>query len=279
MDDGHFALPKGMTTADQERLGKKLTHFAKNLARVHVVADFDRTLTDRRPGFDEDITSWNLLRGHLPEEGQQRYRELYLAARSKELAGTMTEQDAVDWWSGVLDTYAKHGIDMNQVEADFFARATARDGAKALFERCEQLGIPTVILSAGVKEIIDLWSKHYQIYPTLTISTELEITGGGRIAGWKRDTLVHVLNKSEVDHPELNKIRSEYPFALVFGDGIGDADMAAGDEDVLRIRIYDPRPDETTDLETERARTFERFDAMIESNSLRPLVELLQRMS
>ena len=90
---------------------------------------------------------------------------------------------------------------------------------------------------------------------------------------------MHVLNKSEVDHPELNKIRSEYPLALVFGDGIGDADMAAGDEDVLRIRIYDPRPDETTDIETERTRTFERFDAMIESNSLRPLVELLQRMS
>ena len=104
--------------------------------------------------------------------------------------------------------------------------------------------------------------------------------GGAReIISWERDTLVHTLNKSEVDHPELNKIRSERPLAIVFGDGIGDADMALGDADVLRVRIYDPRPDEAGDIEAERTRTFERFDMMIESGTLEPLVELLEELA
>lgn len=274
-----LTLPEGMTTGNPEKLHQKLTRFMGRAAEIHVVADFDRTLTDRRPGSNEDITSWNILRDHLPRQGQQYCEALFQAARPKELAGTMTEQDAVDWWSAVLDTYAEYRIDMNDVERDFLHRATIREGSREFFTLCRGAGIPIAILSAGVKDVIDLWSDHYDVQPTLTISTKLVLDEARKITGWQKDTLVHVLNKSEVDHPELHKIRSERPLAIVFGDGIGDADMALGDEDVLRARVYDPRPDEIVDIETERARTFERFDLMIESGTLAPLVRLLKELA
>lgn len=249
------------------------------IADIHVVADFDRTLTDRRPGSNEDITSWNILRDHLPPEGQQHCQELFAIARPKELAGTMTVEDAVAWWSGVLNTYAHYGIDMNAVERDFLHRATIRRGTKDFFVLSERLGIPITVLSAGVKDVIELWADHYDTHPTLTISTELILDENRKISDWKRGTLVHILNKSEVDHPELNRIRAERPLAMVFGDGIGDADMAIGEEGVLRARIYDPRPDEANDIEAERAKTFEHFDLMIENGSIDPLTELLQLLA
>lgn len=279
MNESSFYLPEGVTTGDLEKLREKITHFMGRAAELHVVADFDRTLTERRSGSHDDITSWNILRDHLPLEGQQYCQELFQIARPKELAGTMTEQDAVDWWSSVLDTYVEYGVDMNDVERDFLHRATIREGSREFFALCEELGVPIVILSAGVKDVIDLWSDHYGVQPSLTISTELVLDETRKLVGWKPETLVHVLNKSETDHPELNKIRTERPLALVFGDGIGDADMALGETDVLRARIHDPRPDEAVDIEAEHNKTFERFDMMVGSGSIQPLVELLKTIA
>jgi hypothetical protein len=55
---------------------------------------------------------------------------------------------------------------------------------------------------------------------------------------------------------------------------MGDATMADGDEDVLRIRIFDYRPDEAIDVE--RKKTSTKFDTMIERGSMEPLVALVK---
>lgn len=187
----------------------------------------------------------------------------------------MTLEDAVEWWSTVLDSYVDVRLDMNIVEQDFMNRATIRTGAKQLFDRLLDHDIPTVILSAGVTDAIDLWSREYDIAPTLVISNDLILDADRRVIGWNKDSLVHTLNKSETDHAELNAIRRARPLSIVIGDSIHDADMADGDNDVLRIRIYDPRPDEESDIEIVRAETLQRFDIMIESGSLSPIEKLI----
>jgi|SRR5687767_5163880 len=58
--------------------------------------------------------------------------------------------------------------------------------------------------------------------------------------------------------------------AVAVGDGMSDAGMAAGDEDVLRFRIFDPRPGEEVNLDLVRQKTFTRFDGMIESGDFAP---------
>ena len=272
-------LPKGLTYKDEEQVLAKLRRFLGQANSIHVVADFDRTLTERRPGTNEDTTSWNILRDHLPPDGLKICENLFATYRPKELAGTMTLDDAATWWSTILDTYTLHRLNLAEVEEDFLSRARARTGTEDFFSLCQEIGAPTVILSAGVKDVIDLWSRVYKISPTLVISTEFILNESMEITGWKKDTLVHSLNKSETDHPELNRIRNERPLSIVFGDSINDADMAIGDEDVLRIRIFDPRPDEVVDIQAERAKTFERFDLMIENGSLEPLTQLLRTLA
>jgi hypothetical protein len=95
-----------------------------------------------------------------------------------------------------------------------------------------------------------------------------------RIAGWEGDTLVHVLNKSKANHPELQAIRASRPKARVVGDSLYDAAMAHGQQDVIRVRILDPRSDEKDNTQ-EQQRTFEKFDALISSGTLDPLSELV----
>lgn len=44
------SIPEGLTYKDKDQLIAKLSRFAGQTARIHAVADFDRTLTQRRGG-------------------------------------------------------------------------------------------------------------------------------------------------------------------------------------------------------------------------------------
>jgi HAD superfamily hydrolase (TIGR01544 family) len=271
-----LVIPEGLIVADPVNFKEKLADFVvAGAAGVHAVFDFDRTLTVKRPGSQDEVTTWHILRGHLPEDGQAEYQELFEKYRALEISGEMSQSDAVEWWSSTLNLFVEHEIDLSAVEETFLDRASIRPGTAELFQLFADSGIPTVILSAGIREIIDIWCRKYDIKPSLVLSTALTLDGENKISGWQENTLVHVLNKSESTHPELSAIRARRPKALLVGDSLDDASMAAGKKDVVRIRILDPRVDEAT-TEQEERKTFEKFDALIRTGSLRPLEELVE---
>jgi HAD superfamily phosphoserine phosphatase-like hydrolase len=262
---------------DKSHLKEKMDRFIEaGPDSLHIVFDFDRTLTVSRE--DEDITTWHILKNHLPKEGQDQYQELFEENRIHEINGTMDDVRAVMWWSSILDLFVKYKVDLDEVENDFLSKASIRPEAKELFDLCSQAGIPTVIMSAGIKDLIDIWARTYNINPTIVLSTSLQLSKEGIAEGWDKDSLVHILNKKEIDHPELTRIRLERPLSIIIGDSLNDADMATGTDDVIRIRLYDPRDDEKTELDTMRAKTFEQFDTVIESGTLLAVRQFVQRV-
>jgi HAD superfamily phosphoserine phosphatase-like hydrolase len=277
-------VPEGLITANDEAFMRKVGEYAAaGAAKLHVIFDFDRTLTVRKSEvYDDDVTSWHILRSHLPEnskelDGQRRYDTLFAEYRAKEIAETLTEQDAVTWWSSILDLFVEYEVNMNEVEDDFVERASVRPGTVELFNLCNELEIPTVILSAGMRDVINVWSRAYGVDPTVVLSTALITDKQGRITGWDKDTLVHVMNKHEAGHAEIAAIKTNRPNVLVVGDSLGDADMV--DDEALRIRIYDPRADELDDLDRVKSRTFDKFDALILKGDFMPLVRLVETIS
>ena len=273
-----IGIPGDLIYANAASIEAKIARFEDVGAdRMHIIFDFDRTLTIARPGSDEDITTWHLMKEHLPEVGKQQYQQLFEHYRALELTGTMSQEHAVIWWSSILDLFVEHKVNIQEVESDFLEKATIRPQTKELFDLCEQAGIPTIIMSAGIKEVIDIWARAYQIHPTIVISTALQLSLQGVVEGWNQSSLVHVLNKCEQDHPQLSQIRRDRPYALVIGDGMSDADMATGDENVLRVRIHDPRADEKSSQAATQS-TFERFDFMIQTGTLMPARLLIERL-
>lgn len=269
-------IPAGLIVVDPLEFGDKLNKFAAMGANgMHAIFDFDRTLTVKRPGTQDEVTTWHILREYLPAARQPEYQKLFEKYRGLELSGDMTKQDAMDWWSSSLNLFAENGIDLSAVEKTFLDRASIRPGTVELFKLLADNGIPTIILSAGVRDVIDIWCRKYDIKPTLVISTALILDDSNRISGWQAETLVHMLNKSESTHPELLAIRGARPKTLVVGDGLDDASMAAGSEDIVRVRILDPRADETI-TEQEERKTFEKFDALVKAGTLEPLAKLVE---
>lgn len=269
-------IPDGLVTANRANLETKLKEFAQvGSPGLHVVFDFDRTLTIKRPGSDDEVTTWHILGEHLPPEGKLEYKNLFQKYRGVELNGELTTQAAIDWWSASFELYIKYNINLAVVENDFLNKASIRPGVVELFRLCAEYNIPTVILSAGIRDVIEIWCRKYKIEPSLIISTALIMDSKGQIIDWQRDTLVHVLNKSEATHSELISIRATHPKIFLIGDSLDDASMASGEQDVIRLRLLDPRADEVVSTR-EIQRTFDKFDAIIKSGSLDPLREMIE---
>lgn len=212
---------------------------------------------------------------HLPVDARQQYQQYFTKYRALEVAGEMTTDHAVEWWSAILDLFVSNNVSLADVEETFLDKANIRPGVKRVFDLFGRLEIPSTILSAGIRDVIDIWSARYGINPTLTLSTKLLVGSSGIVAGWDRSSLVHVLNKHETGHPELTAIKQARPNILVIGDSLDDASMATGDDNVIRIRILDRRDDDP-DLVSEKVRTFERFDALITSGSFDPIASLIK---
>lgn len=272
-------IPEGLHVLDQTAFMVKLEHFARlGATGLHALLDFDRTLTVKRPGSSDEVTTWHILNEHLPVQAQAEYQQYFDKYRALEVSGKMTTAHAVEWWSSILDLFVANGVSLAEVERTFFEKASIREYVTEFFADLNKHNIPSTILSAGIKNIIDLWVKKYNIKASLVLSTELEIDNTGVVVGWDKSTLVHVLNKHEADHFELAQIRENRPNTLLIGDGIDDATMAVGKANILRVRILDRRDDDP-DLEIEKARTFESFDALITNGSMQPLCDLVDVMT
>lgn len=273
---GLFGVLEGLYVDDYDKFLAKIDRFSYlGAAGMHAVVDFDRTLTVRRPGFDDEVTTWHILNEHLPEGAQEQYRQYFKKYRTLELSGDLTAEHAIEWWTAILDLFIENSISLAEVERSFLDKASIRHGTQDFFAELGENDIPSTILSAGIRNVIDLWAEKYNISPTLTISTELELDSADMVVGWDRSTLVHVLNKHEADHPQLTKTRSDRPNTLVVGDSINDSTMAVGDTNVLRVRLLDRRDDDPG-FGTEIERTFSNFDAVITNGSMQPLTDLVR---
>jgi HAD superfamily hydrolase (TIGR01544 family) len=261
---------------DKDKALRKLNKFiAAGKDKLHLLVDFDRTLTIGRDKTGKDTSSWEILARHLSPKALIKQRKLYDKYRPLELSGKMTHEEAETWAHQELNIFVENGIDLTEIEKDFQRKTDIRSHAKELLNFSKNFGIPTVILSAGIKEVIDLWSKTFQTYPTLVLANKLVTNRNGRIINWNRN-IIHHLNKKEHGHKELNQIRTQRPNTILIGDALEDAEMAEGDENVLRIRIYNPREDEKITLEEFARKTFERYDLIIENGTLKPVLKILE---
>jgi HAD superfamily phosphoserine phosphatase-like hydrolase len=267
-------LLHGFECGNTAAVTDKLASFAlAGSESFHVVSDFDLTLTaGKQPG--QNIGTWDVMDELLPPEGVERHAAIYNSFRPTEVQGRLSAEIAREKWSETLDLITSYPINIDDVETAFLSVAQLRQGARELFDICEAGGVPTVILSSGIRNVIQTMAEHYQIHPTYILSNDLEFDEATRlVTGWRRNSLVHMLNKNEMGHSELASLRMTRPNVLLLGDVPDDVRMVEGDN-VLRIRILDPRKGEIHNLEIAKQVSFERGYDLVVEHDLRPVVHI-----
>jgi len=256
--------------------GYKKLNFLVNSGRnkLHIVLDFDRTLTKSHNKRGENISTWEILRAHLPQKAQKEYQELYNKYRPQEIRNELKVSDAINWWESILTLFKENKLRWSDIAIDI-EKMPIRPYTKELIDVCRRKNIPTIIISAGIKDIIELFCQKFEIVPTLILSTNLIFSPDGYIEGWERESLIHVLNKKEKGHKELNKIKRIRPNTILIGDSVDDAPMVETGENVLRILVDDPRGDEGNRNTEVYEEILQKFDLIIKNKSLYPILRII----
>ena len=258
---------------ERKNILKKLKLFTDSgRDKLHLLLDFDRTLTKSKNELGKNISTWEILKDHLPPEAQKEYQQFYKKYRRLEIENKMTVSNAIIWWERILNLFQENELKWTDIVEDIEERIPIRSCVKELFEICEKKNIPTIIISAGIKDIIELWCRRFDINPTVILSTNLTFSSEGYMNGWDKDSLVHILNKKEKGHKEIEKIKLKRPNTILVGDTLNDAFMIKGKKNVLRIIVYDPRMND----KIKRTREFTKnFDLVIKDKTLYPVIKIL----
>ncbi|KKQ21455.1 MAG: hypothetical protein A3G45_00070 [Candidatus Staskawiczbacteria bacterium RIFCSPLOWO2_12_FULL_37_15] len=243
--------------------------------KIHLVLDFDRTMTKSQNQAGENINTWQILKTHLPEEAKEEYQKFYNKYRPLEAANKMKESDAAAWWEEILNLYQKNKLNWLDIVNDVNSKMPIRNGTKELFDVCKKKNIPIIIISAGIKDVIEIWCQRFEIKPATILSTNLFFDNNGYIKGWDRGSLIHVLNKKEKGHKEVSEMKKLRPNIILIGDSINDYSMVNGTKKVLRIIIDDPRPDDMLSKKN-NSDGFSKFDLVIKNKSLYPIIKILK---
>lgn len=262
---------------DKSKISKKLSSFISGgKSKLHLVLDFDRTMTTSRNELSENVSTWELLRKHLSVESQKEYQRFYNLYRQKEVKNRLTRADAVTWWESILTLFKKENLKWSIIKSTIRKEMPARQHVRELFDACRKKNIPTIVISAGIKDVINIWCEKHEIKPTKTLSTKLLFSTDGQIKGWDKKSLIHVLNKKERGHSEVTKIRLSRPHTILVGDSIDDTHIVAGEENVLRIMVHDPRKD---DSKKSINKFLQYFDLIITNGNLLPVAKLVDLFS
>ncbi|PIP23061.1 MAG: hypothetical protein COX37_00655 [Candidatus Nealsonbacteria bacterium CG23_combo_of_CG06-09_8_20_14_all_39_17] len=196
-----FLNLNGLLVKNEKAVIKKITSFQRQgRGKIHIVLDFDKTLVRGKDKKGRKITVWDAMEQFVPKEKQLESIEKYEKYRVFELKQKLSATHALEWWGWNLDLFK--GLRASRIKEASRLLQT-RPFVKKFFNICQEKNIPTIIISASIRNVIESWCLREKIRPTKLLSTELSVSGG-KIIGWEKDTLIHSLNKKERGHKEIS---------------------------------------------------------------------------
>lgn len=200
--------------------------------RLLVVSDWDRTLTraTAEDGRDQSTCSVIANSGHLGPAFGRRYRELFDRYRGIERASDIPRHEKLphlrQWWTRQFDLLLEYKLNVRIIHRIVSEkRPRLREGARRFFCRLHDCGIPLIILSAGIRQIIEARLAAIGV-PTanvVIIANVLDFDTKGDAVAY-HTPLIHSLNKTGAGAEAFPGRRN----LLLLGDTLEDINMAAG---------------------------------------------------
>ncbi len=221
-----------------------------NKDNIHILADFDRTLT-----VGESVSSWGILSsgGFLSPKYCEERQKLYEKYRPIEIDENLPFEEKnrlmIEWWTQHINLLVKYKLtEETIVEATKDIKVMKfRDGAVDFLGYLYENNIPVIIMSAGVGNFIEQFLHNNNCYFSniYIISNFIKFENG--VAVGIESDIIHSLNKREDLLPEDIKERiKDRPNVILLGDQIGDTTMIAENkkENTLKIGFCEEKVEE-----------------------------------
>lgn len=221
-----------------------------NKDNIHIVTDFDRTIT-----VGNSDSSWSILSKseEVPKEYVSERQELYSYYRPIEIDENMDydtkNQHMIDWWNKHINLFIKYKMKEEVINnaANNLRVMCFRDGAQEFLKSMHDKGIPVIIISAGIGNFIKqfLIKNNCDFDNIYIVANFIKFEDG--VAVGISDNVIHALNKNEVSLPDnIKELLVDRNNIILLGDAISDIKMVSENKknDALKIGFLEENIDE-----------------------------------
>lgn len=234
-------MPENIIIPNQERLtALKETMRRQGANKIHVLADFDRTLTSAFVNGQSVPSLISVLRdgNYLTPDYAEKARALFAKYHPIEIDPKIPPAEkkiAMDeWWRTHFDLLIKSGLKKSDIEKIVDSnKIKFRPGTLEFIDILHQHNIPLVIISSsglGGDAISMFLEKAGRRYENIhIISNSYEWDENGRAIAL-REPIIHGMNKDETmiyNFPAFNAVRDRKN-VLLLGDNPEDVGMVTG---------------------------------------------------
>lgn len=232
---------KNVVIKNPEKLEKLEERFRKDgVGTIHVLSDFDRTLTTAfvdgkaMPSIISILRDGNYLIPDYAPKAHALYNKYHPLEINPEISFEEKKKAMQEWWMTHFKLLAESGFTKDDLEKVVESgKIRFRKGALEFIDLLYNHNIPLIIMSsAGLGEVISrLLQKEGRLYKNIyIISNSFEWDASGNIVGIKQP-IIHTLNKDETmikDYPDVFEVVKNRKNVLLLGDNLGDIGMIAG---------------------------------------------------
>ncbi len=238
-------------------LNNKINKLKKDgINSVHIVADFDSTLTKAYVDGERVLSAFEQFRKHnnLGNNYTERsyalkdyYRPLEY---SKELSVKEKKEKMEEWWEKHWDLMIECGLSLDSIkETVEKGKVENRNGAKEMFDLLRIKKVPFLVLSSGLGDFIkEFYEKHKMLTDNVhIISNFFKFDKSGKAIGAIKPFITsyskgEVVIKNFSYHKEIEGRKN----VILLGDFLGDANMSDGikHECVIKIGFINDRKEQ-----------------------------------
>lgn len=248
-----------------ERITNKLNEFTTE--NVCIIADFDWTITQWGDNTWKIVNNNKWVNREILQITQDLKDYYQPIENNTEISDEQKESMMREWWIKQLNIYSQFELH-KQVIKDVIRtndEIKIRDWISWLFEICNELDIPVIILSSWISNIIDeLLEKEEINFPqTFIVSNQLTFDEEWFCKPINEDLIIHLENKNldQIPSSILNQTWNRDKIILLW-DSLKDLNMVPKDKDHDTLKIWFLN-DNNTHL---REQFIKQFDIVIENN-------------
>ncbi|XP_043255500.1 7-methylguanosine phosphate-specific 5'-nucleotidase [Colletes gigas] len=237
-EDFPILKSKHVYIKDKKRLLRILNTILRDGCKsLQIVTDFDLTLTKQHVNGKKVLSSFGMfgkckqLSLTYTEESHRLY-DMYRPIEIDPHLPLETKAEAMTNWIIAAEEILK-GIPFNPDEILEVAKTygmNLRDHTEELFKKLYSAGIPILVFSAGLGDIVEaILRERGVLFDNVKVISNFLEYKDGKLAGFKNEKLIHVFNKNEyaIEQEHLNVLEGRKN-VLLMGDTIGDASMVDG---------------------------------------------------
>ncbi|MBU2503585.1 MAG: hypothetical protein KJ879_00835 [Nanoarchaeota archaeon] len=227
---------------NKERFEELRDNFKKDgVEKLHVLADFDRTLTKtfvngkKIPSLISILRDENYLTPDYPEKAKALFKKYNPIEIDPSISLEEKVKAMEGWWTKHFQLLIASGLNMKDIErAMESSNLIFRDRVSELLDILKDNDIPLVILSSsgiGKESIVSYLKNKQKLFENIhIISNSFNWDKNGKAISVNQP-VIHGTNKNEIvidSFPEIYNMVEDRKNVILLGDSLSDVDMITG---------------------------------------------------